>query len=205
MHTYISYDLETTGLSPVANEIIEIGAWKVVDDLPVEKFVTLVKPQGYYGRDVQKVTGITLDMLQDACTLDEIMPSFIQFCGDLPLLGYNLNFDYEFICNKAKPMGYDFTLSGQRTGIDVLALCKTYYRNRSHKLCDMAKYLNISLRADNLNYHRAEYDAYVTKLVYDRFLCLSPTLPNVEVPVILTNPDKAIYGKAMNYGTLSFE
>lgn len=202
--TYISFDLETTGLSPQANEIIEIGAWKIQDGVVTEKFSTLVKPRGYYGRDIQRLTGITPEMLEDACEIEDIMPSFIKFCGDLPLLGYGLKFDYDFICTKAKPMGYDFTLNNLRTGIDVLQLCKTYYKGVSHKLEDMAKHLNVAVGSGNLGFHRAEYDAYITKLIYDRFIYGAHTLPNVGVPVYLSK-ESNVYGKAENYGTLSFK
>lgn len=204
MHSYVVFDLETTGLSPVSSEIIEIGAWKIIDDVPVSKFCTLVKPRGYFSRDAQRISGITPDMLVDALEIEEILPSFVEYCERLPLLGHNLPFDYEFVCRKAKPMGFDFTLKGERTGIDTLALARKYYRNKSHKLEDMAKLFNISIPVTKLGYHRAEYDSYITKLIYDRFLITSPTLPSVSVPNILGDPINTIYGKAENYGTLSF-
>lgn len=210
MDNYVVFDLETTGFSAINNEIVEIGAWKVKDSVVVSKFSTLVKPLGYFGRDTQKLTGITLDMLEDACTLDEILPSFIEFCVDLPLLGYNLGFDYDFVCEKSKQMGYDFTLNNQRSGIDVLALCRRYVRGKAYKLKDMAEHFGVQLSpSSNMGFHRAEYDAYVTKLIYDRFIYSSDyNISDVGIPTSLSrtvSDSKKLYGKAENYGTLSFE
>lgn len=204
MTDYISFDLETTGLSSVQHEIIEIGAWKVQDSIVVSKFSTLVKPLGRISLDIQRLTGITPDMVADACSIEEIMPSFIDFCGDLPLLGYSLPFDYEFICRKAKPMGYDFTLDGNRAGIDVLSLCRKYVKNRHHKLQEMAEYFGVAVNPETANYHRAEFDAYVTKLIYDRFVYTSESIPNVTIPQLLSK-EFPLYGKAVRNETLSFE
>lgn len=208
MLDYVVFDLETTGLSTLSNEIVEIGAWKINQGVAVSKFVQLVRPKGFYGRDVQQITGITLNMVSDAPEIEEVLPLFINFCGDLPLLGHNLPFDYEFVCNKARPLGYDFTLNGQRKGIDTLALCRAYYKGISHKLEDMASYMGIQVKADNLKYHRAEYDAYITKLLYDRFLALVPQSDgtvnmDIETPTLIT-AESSGYGKAVNNGTLNF-
>lgn len=209
MLDYVVLDIETTGLSPVANEIIEIGAWKISQGVTACKFSQLVRPKGYFGRDVQQITGITLDMLSDAPEIEEVLPVFTDFCGDLPLLGHNLPFDYDFICNKARPLGYDFSLNKQRKGIDTLTLCRNYYKGVSHKLQDMADRLGIHLKADSLQFHRAEYDAYVTKLLYDRFLVIASETnellrADIEIPKILDATDSK-YGRAINSGTLNFE
>ena len=208
MLDYIVFDTETTGLSPIANEIVEIGAWKISQGVTACKFSQLVRPKGYYGRDVQQITGITLDMLSDAPEIEEVLPAFIDFCGDLPLLGHSLSFDYDFICNKARPLGYDFSLKKQRTGIDTLSLCRSYYKGVSHKLSDMASTMGIQLKADNLQFHRAEYDAYITKLIYDRFLAIAADTnellrSDIEIPKLLDTVDGK-YGRAVNNGTLNF-
>jgi len=72
----------------------------------------------------------------------------------------------------------------------------------------MADKLGIHLKADNLQFHRAEYDAYVTKLLYDRFLIMASETnellrADIEIPKILDATDSK-YGRAVNSGTLNF-
>ena len=97
MVSFVSLDLETTGFSPYNNEIIQIGAWKIKDGVVVDKFDTYVKPIQYIPREVQALTKITPDMVADYPSVDEILPEFYAFCEDLPFLGHNLQFDYNFL------------------------------------------------------------------------------------------------------------
>lgn len=206
MESYISFDLETTGFSAVSNEIIEIGAWKIQDGVAVSRFQELVKPKGYIPLDIQKMTHITADMVDDARGIEEVLPEFYTWCEDMPFLGHNLNFDFSFVFAKGKELGYDFSLDGNRCGICTLKLSREYFPDISHKLCDMATAFNIKLSVDggDLSFHRAIYDAYMTKLVYDRFKEMYHGIPSIETPSkLLANPNQ--YGVAQSQGILSFK
>lgn len=206
MDSFIALDLETTGFSAVSNEIIEIGAWKIENGVAVAKFGELIKPRGYISREIQRITNISPDMVEDCRDIAEVLPEFLTFCGDLPFLGHNLPFDYDFLVNKGQSCGCDFTNGGKRVGIDTLFLSRTYFREfPSHKLGAMAEQLNINVRSDgNTGYHRAMYDAYVAKLLYDRFLVLYGDIPNVSTPAPIRR-DEIKYGTVVNNDTLSFE
>lgn len=204
MNTFISVDLETTGLSPEVSDIIEIGAWKVKDGVVVDKFVTLVRPVMYIPRTVQEMTGITMEDVADCQTIEPTLLEFHDWCGDMPFLGHNLPFDYRFLCHKGKFIGLDFSLGSTRCGIDTLTLSKSYLTLANNKLETVASHFNIQLQSDRGGYHRAGYDAYVTKLVYDRFVYGFPNIASISIPQQLdTNNGK--YGKATNMDTLSFE
>lgn len=205
MKSYIALDLETTGLSPVTNEIIEIGAWKVENGIVVSKFNTLVKPMGYVNSEITRITGITNEMLSDSCTIDEILPSFYEFCKGYSFLGHNVGFDYSFLCSKGNRMMLDFTEQGSRTGIDTCALAQRLLRLPNNKLKTVAEFFNIQLDTKDAGYHRASYDAYITKLIYDRFFYLYPNVAGVIVPEFLDKRSIKGYGKAVNKSTLSFE
>lgn len=188
MNSYVSLDLETTGLSPTSNEIIEIGAWKIKGSVVVGKFDCLIRPVSLIPREIQRITGITNEMVDDKDRLEEVLPEFATFCEDLPFLGFNLGFDYSFLKAKSKTIGYDFTLNDNRTGIDVLKLCHMHIKGLpSYKLNHVTEYLNIVLQDNKTGFHRAAYDAYVTKLIYDRFLIKASTLEGVIVPENLLN------------------
>lgn len=206
MTSYISVDLETTGLSYANNEIIEIGAWKLKDGVVVEKFCVLVKPVVCISREIQRITGISNDMVCDALSIEEVLPDFFAFCEDLPFLGHNLQFDYSFLCYRGKKMGLDFTLAGTRCGIDTLKLSRQFLKGTiSNKLEDIAKYFKIELDSKRGGFHRASYDAYITKLVYDRFYYVYPNLAGVKLPEILNKDDNTKYGKVVCDDTLSFD
>lgn len=198
MSSYISIDLETTGFSPTANEIIDIGAWKIKDGVVVDKFNRLVKPIGYIPREIQSITGITNEMVCAEEPIETVIVEFFDWCEDLPFLGHNLDFDYSFLCAKGKAVGCDFTLNGSRMGYDTLKLSRKYVRTSSHKLADLIKHYNINV-GDN-NFHRAYFDAYAAKLLYDRLVL---NFPSCRLPENL-NKKNIEYGEVTCNDTLSF-
>jgi len=103
--TYISLDTETTGLSFADDEIIEIGAVKFDETGIIGKYKTLIKASQPLVPLITHITGITDEDLKDAPSLEDIAEHFMDFVGDLPIVGHNIQFDMEFL--KAK--GFVFT------------------------------------------------------------------------------------------------
>lgn len=203
MQDYITIDLETTGFSPENCDIIEIGAWKVKDGVVIDKFCTLVRPIMYIPRTVQEITGITMDDVADCETIEPTLFEFFDWCEDYSFLGHNLPFDYRFLEYKGKFLGLDFSLGGTRQGIDTLNLCRKYLNLDSNNLKDVAISMGISVDSTNGQFHRAGYDSYITKLVYDRFLFQYPNIFEITSPKSLST-DNGKYGKVVNNDTLSF-
>lgn len=204
MVSFVSLDLETTGFSPYNNEIIQIGAWKIKDGIVADKFDTYVKPIQYIPREVQALTKITPDMVADYPSVDEILPEFYAFCEDLPFLGHNLQFDYNFLLVKGTAIGIDFSLKNQRSGVDTLKLAKKFFPNfPKHSLEYLVEKFNISV--GDANFHNASYDAYMTKLVYDRFIYNPATMVGSRMPELLCGKSNSQYGKVESNGTLSFD
>lgn len=191
LNEFISLDLETTGFSPSTCDIIEIGAWHFKDGVAVDRFQRLIRPTRYIPIEVQRLTKITDAMVSSAESLDNVLPEFIDFCGDSWFLGYNLQFDYNFLVFKSRALGLDITLNGRRKGVDVLKLVRQRSNFSSNKLEDVALELGVPTE-DKL--HRADYDSYITKLIYERYEC--------AVPEYL---DKTKYGTPVLDDTLSFE
>lgn len=204
MVSYVALDLETTGFSPYNNEIIQIGAWKIKDEVVVDKFNTYVKPIQYIPREIQALTKITPEMISSYPSIDEILPEFFEFCEDLPFLGHNLQFDYKFLLVKGNDLGLDFSLSKQRQGIDTLKLARKFFPNLAkHSLDFMVE--SFKIIGDNTKFHDASYDAYMTKLIYDRFIYSSKTIVGSCLPELLTSNESTQYGKVECDGTLSFD
>lgn len=203
MFDYVSVDLETTGFNCETCDIIEIGAWKIKKGVVTDKFCTLVRPVLYIPRTVQEITGITMEDIADCETIEPVLIEFFDWCEDLPFLGHNLPFDYKFLKFKGKNLGLDFSLKHSRQGIDTLNLCRKYKKFPSNKLRDVAESMQLQLHPENSSFHRAGYDSYITKLIYDRFLYEFPKVLDVNTPCILDSNDSK-YGKAVNNDTLSF-
>ena len=204
MKNYVVVDLETTGYSPQTSDILEIGAWKIKDGVVVDKFCTLVRPVMYIPKSIQELTGITMNDVQDCEPIEPVLIEFFDWCEDLPFLGHNLKFDYEFLCYKGQFLELDFTLRGTRSGIDTLALSRKLLSLKSNKLKDVTEHFGIHVNQENSGFHRAGYDSYITKLVYDRFLYGYSSVFAVTTPELLSLKDDR-YGKAVNNETLSFD
>ena len=96
---FIVFDLETTGLKSEFHEIIEIGAIRANrgSDLH-ETFQALIKPTKKIPQKISELTGITQDMVnKEGSSLETILPQFLEFIGDLPLVAYNADFDMAFL------------------------------------------------------------------------------------------------------------
>ncbi len=96
--TFTVVDLETTGASASAGaRITEIGAVKVRGGEVLGEFQTLVDPESEIPLQIQVLTGITTSMVIDAPTIDEALPSFLEFAVGTVLVAHNAPFDVGFL------------------------------------------------------------------------------------------------------------
>lgn len=167
LNTYVSdycvFDLETTGTSYKSDAIIEISAVKVIDGKVAAQFTSLVNPGLPISVYATAVNGITDDMVADAPIIDDALADFLDFVGDMILVGHNIHsFDMKFICRDAmriwgKNVGNDY--------VDTLPLARKYLPQLSnHKLTDLAMHYGI----DPEGAHRALYDCKMNQEVYER-------------------------------------
>ena len=153
----IVFDIETTGLDLSNDEIIELGAVKVVDGKIKEKFNTLVKPtKEKITYEVTKLTGITEDMVKNAPTADVVLREFYDFAKDCILCGHNaIGFDLIILKRMAREFGIEF----KNDVIDTLNLARqSHILVKNFKLGTIVKYLGLTLEGA----HRAWNDAYAT-------------------------------------------
>ena len=161
--SYVVFDLETTGFSPVANRIIEIGAVKVADGKITEKFSTFVNPQVPIPYRIEELTGINDNMVLDAPTIETILPEFLKFCEGCVMVAHNASFDMSFIEENCRRLG----LEREFTIVDTVALARVLMPQLNRfKLDTVAKALKISLE----NHHRAVDDAGCTAEIFEKFV-----------------------------------
>lgn len=161
LNDYIALDLETTGLDPSYNNIIEIAAVKVSNGKIIDRFETLVKPPYEIDEFITELTGITNDMLIDAPHLSDIMPSFLEFVGSSVIVGHNVNFDINFIYDSLERFdGSNFS----NNFIDTMRLSRRLFKDfENHKLTTLVKNFGIS----NQPTHRALTDCIATYECYE--------------------------------------
>ena len=161
--TFIVFDLETTGFSPIKDKIIEIGAVKVEKGKITERFSTFVNPQIPIPFKITQLTSITDAMVLDAPPIEEVLPRFLEFVGDGVLVAHNASFDVSFIEQNCRYQD----IQPDFTSVDTVAMARVLLPTLSRfKLNIVAKALNISLE----NHHRAVDDAGATAEIFEKFV-----------------------------------
>lgn len=159
INSYISIDLETTGLNPKHDKIIEIGAIKVIDGKQVASFSTFVNPGRRLEERIMALTGIVQEQVDEAPAIEQILPKLMIFLEDLPLLGHRILFDYSFL----KKAAVNQKLSFEKLGIDTLRIARVFLPQLEHRTLEyLCKYYEIPHTA-----HRAIGDAQATSRLYE--------------------------------------
>ena len=159
LKSYIAFDLETTGLKPQENEIIEIGALKVREGKVVDRFMEFIHPLSPISSAISELTGITNDMVATARSCEQVLPDFLDFCEDDVLIGHNVMFDYSFTKCSASKCGLPF----EKNGLDTLKIARKVHKDfPSKRLGALCDYYHI----ENKSAHRAYHDALATAKLY---------------------------------------
>lgn len=155
---YVAFDIETTGLNPKYDKIIEIGAVRVRDGEQADTFSTFVNPAKSLPPRIVELTGIRDADVAGAPYIDEILDAFLAFVGDDVLLGHNILFDYSFVKKAAVNQRKTF----EKQGIDTLRIAKRFLDGlESRQLGFLCSYYEIELDA-----HRALNDAVAAHELY---------------------------------------
>lgn len=158
--TFVCIDLETTGLKPKTDKIIEIGAIRVDKGIVTGEWESLVNPERVLEERIVELTGIRDGQLADAKTISEVLPEFLAFIGEHPLLGHSVHFDFAFL----KRAAAGEKLAFERQGIDTLKIARKYLKElESRSLGALCTYYGIPHKA-----HRALDDARATVSLYKK-------------------------------------
>lgn len=162
VNTYVSIDLEMSGLNEKEDKIIEIGAIKVVDGQIVDTLSTLINPECQLSDEIIKITGITQEEVDKAPKLTEVLEDLHAFLGKDVLLGHSVHSDYKFL----KRNFVNNQMSFDRKGLDTLRMARVALPElESKRLPDLCKYFNIETKS-----HRALEDAKATHELYQIFI-----------------------------------
>ena len=159
---YVVIDIETTGLDPYFDEIIEIAALKIKDGICVDQFQSLCKPMEEISEFISQLTGITNEDLSTAPDLDTVLKDFFPFVDGEILVGHNVNFDVNFLYDNIKDkLGYPLS----NNYVDTMYLSRSLFQDKlkRYKLKYIAKEFNLLHQPS----HRGLDDCFATFDLYE--------------------------------------
>lgn len=156
--SFVCVDLETTGLDPKRDKIIEIGAVRVERGEVTAEWESFVNPGQKLSERIVELTGIHDGELSEAKPIGELLPEFFSFLGEDALLGHRVLFDFSFL----KKAAVNEKLVFERQGMDTLKIARKYLKDlESRSLGALCSYYEIRHSA-----HRALEDARATTALY---------------------------------------
>lgn len=157
--SYIAFDVETTGLYPEEDRIVEVGAVYFENGEVIKKYGTLVNPGIKISASATEVNNITNSMIANAPKEKQVYSELVEFLGDAllsntVLCAHNASFDMKFLCNTLSRLGY----SGVINCVDTLSLSRRLVKGLpDYKQNTIARHFSLK----NQNAHRAEADAEI--------------------------------------------
>jgi len=172
LDTFISVDLETTGLDSEIDRITEIGAVRYVKGVKADSFSMLVNPKISIPDNIISLTGIDNDMVKNAPPIEDAIAEFEKFLDDAPLIvGQNIKFDISFL---KRYISLKYLSVIDTYFIDTAVLARLVWPGlKSFSLASLTKFISI----DNKDAHRALADAEATAIVYLYELAATRKLP----------------------------
>lgn len=171
---YTVIDIETTGLSPRWDAILELSALKVENNIIVDEFSELVKPDFSIPDFITELTGISNEMVKNSKKIDDVLPRFLKFISSDLIIGHNVNFDINFIYDNSldilgTPFSNDF--------VDTMRLGRRLIDGLPHyRLQNLAEYFNV----DYSGAHRALEDCKITNKCYGGLKKIVSDNPQME-------------------------
>ena len=164
---FVSIDLETTGLLPKEDRIIEIAAIRFRNGKENAVYHTYLNPGRVLPERITELTGITSVMLMNAPQFQEVCEEVLEFIGDDVLMAHHISFDFAFLKRAVtnsvstkwmKENGFE------KRGIDTLKIARAFLPElESRSLSALCKHYQIPIDA-----HRATEDARATAILYEK-------------------------------------
>ena len=171
---YAIIDIETTGGSPRKERITEIAVFIYDGEKIIDEFSSLVNPERNIPYFITNLTGITNEMVSDAPKFYEIAKEIVEITEGKTLVAHNARFDYSFIRQEFKNLGYSF----KRNLLDTVSLSRRLFPGfSSYGLGNLCKELGIEIN----NRHRASGDALATVKLFELLLQASETDYNSDI------------------------
>ena len=154
--TYVVFDVETTGLSAIYNDLIQVAASKMYKGNIIAEFDEFINPGHPLSAFTTELTGITDDHVKNAKPLLQVLKEFQEFCKDTVLVAHNASFDVGFMNANYERHGLPKIT---QPVIDTLEFARNLYPEyKRHGLGPLTKRFGVALE----HHHMANYDAEAT-------------------------------------------
>ena len=151
-NSFIVIDLETTGLDPTQDEILQIGAIKYCNGTESERYMSYCKPTRPIPAAVSRVNHIYDNTVSDAPDVRSVLTEFVKFIGDYTLVAHNAPFDIKFVQTFLYANNMELL---KNEVVDTLPLSRMFLRLDNYKLETIKEYYNINQQS-----HEALSDCY---------------------------------------------
>lgn len=153
MTTYAVIDFETTGLSPAHGaRPTEIAVVLVQGDKIVDRYQSLMNPGVSVPYEIQRITGITTEMVSKAPSIKSVMTDAARIAGKHPIVAHNAAFDRKFWEKEVGARKNAFICS-------LLIARRLFPHSPNHKLETLVRTFGLPSAGA---YHRAQADAECT-------------------------------------------
>ncbi len=164
--SYVVIDIETTGLSPDKDSIIEVSALRICDGVAKDSYSSLIKADSEIPVKIVELTGITDEMLREVGQdVSVALPEFLAFIGDFPMVAHNARFDMSFLNVACKKHGFP-VIDNDCT--DTLFLSKQQVKGiSSYSLKYLTEYFKLD---DSAKTHRGLSDCILVHHLYEKLM-----------------------------------
>ncbi len=160
---YAIIDIETTGGRASDSKITEIAIVLHDGEKIIDTWESLINPETYIPPFIVNLTGITQEMVKDAPKFYEVAKKIVEMTENAIFVAHNVRFDYSFIKEEFKKLGYTYT----RKQLCTIKLSRrTFPGLRSYGLSNLIRSLNLK----NKNRHRAMGDTMTTVELFEKIL-----------------------------------
>lgn len=166
---YAIIDVETTGSSPYNGKITEIAIYIYNGIIIIDSFISLVNPECNIPWNITRLTGITNEMVESAPKFYEIAKKIVEITANTTFVAHNVSFDYSFVREEFKRLGYDYK---RKTMCTVNLSRKLIPGLPSYSLGNICHDLKITIECR----HRAGGDALATVKLFEKILKLNETV-----------------------------
>ena len=161
---FVAFDLETTGIKPSADMIVEVGAVLFDGARAVKGYGALVDPGVPIPPDASAVNGITDDMVRGKPGIVDVLKEFTEFCGDLPLVAHNAPFDYKFLLEDVKTHR---SVAPSGVVLDTLPLARLVFPGlANYRLGTLVRHFGFP----SGTFHRAEEDSSYCGMLFAKII-----------------------------------
>jgi DNA polymerase III epsilon subunit family exonuclease len=179
---FVCVDLETTGLSLETSKIVEIGAVKFYPwERDIDTFECLVNPKINIPEEVIRIHGITDYMVRKSPYIEDVLPDFLNFIGDCPLIAHNADFDFAFL---SKCCTENNTEAPSNAIFDTLRIAQKSVPIRHHNLSSLYYFFGLIVEGKR---HRGLTDAIIAARVFE--LCVDRLGINTYDELAASHPD----------------